>query len=319
MRSALLNVDGVKENAVQITSKLPISVGESVNPVNYKFVGKRETNQHITRVEDAPYLPASDGLLARKSGIRAKRKHHFLRNYCGITTKSMRKKWRLVYLDVMAGPGLCKISDTGEEFPGSPFVALDHEFHEFILIESESRLADALKQRVARHPKASQVKVHQENWVDLLKQGQLRFTDDTLVVAFVDPTGISQVPMKAMLQLAKNQRIDLLVTIQHSLGITWNVPQYIKSESERTALDAFLNSADWRKWKWKDPSEFARMAIDAFSQRIQQEGFIGTRHISVPVDQPLYRFTLFSRHPRAEKFWNEILRIDEAGQRELKF
>ena len=275
------------------------------------------TNHQTARVEDAPYLPASDGLLARKSGLWAKRKHHFLRNYCGITTKSMRKKWRLVYLDVMAGPGLCKIKETGEEFHGSPFVALDHEFHEFILIEDDPQLADALKQRVAKHPKASQVQIIARNWVEVAKQGRLRFNDDTLVVAFVDPTGISQVPMKAMLQLTKNLRIDLLVTIQHSLGITLNVPQYIKSESGQTALDAFLDSADWRKWKWKDASEFARQAIDAFSERIQKQTFIGTRHISVPPDQPLYRFTLFSRHPLAEKFWNAILKIDETGQREL--
>jgi three-Cys-motif partner protein len=276
------------------------------------------TNHQTARVEDVPYLPASDELLARKSGLWAKRKHHYLRNYCGITTKSMRKKWRLVYLDVMAGPGLCKIKETGEEFPGSPIIALDHDFHEFILIEDDPQLADALKQRVAKHPKASLVEILPKNWVEIAKQGRLRFDDNALVVAFVDPTGISQVPMKAMLQLTQNRRIDLLVTIQHSLGITWNVPQYIKSESGQTALDAFLDSGDWRKWKWKAASEFARKAIDAFSERIQEEGFVGMRHISVPPDQPLYRFTLFSRHPLAEKFWNEILKIDETGQRELR-
>jgi three-Cys-motif partner protein len=209
------------------------------------------------------------------------------------------------------------VKETGEEFPGSPLIALEHEFHRFILIEQDSRLADVLKQRVARHPKASKVEVVQDNWVDVLEHGRMRFSGDKLVVAFVDPTGISQVPMKAMLQLIKNPRIDLLVTIHHSLGITWNVPQYTRSEIGQTALDAFLDTRDWRKWKWKDASEFARMAIDAFSQRIQEEGFIGTRHISVPLEQPLYRFTLFSRHALAEKFWNEILKIDETGQREL--
>jgi hypothetical protein len=49
------------------------------------------------------------------------------------------------------------------------------------------------------------------------RSGKLKFSEDTLVVAFIDPTGISQVPMNAMLQLTKNKRIDLLVTIQHSL------------------------------------------------------------------------------------------------------
>src|ERR1035441_3175151 len=73
----------------------------------------------------------------------------------------------------------------------------------------------------------------------------------------------------------------------------------------RSAFDALLlapgqrgkrsvhrpESGDWRQWKWKEESEFARMAIDAFSHRIQEEGFIGTRHISIPPNQPLYRFT----------------------------
>ncbi|PYJ61203.1 MAG: hypothetical protein DME74_09095 [Verrucomicrobia bacterium] len=123
--------------------------------------------------------------------------------------------------------------------------------------------------------------------------------------------------MDAVLQLTKNRRIDLLDTIQHSLGITLNVPQYLKSETGQTAMDRFIKSTEWRNWQWKEPSDFARMAIDAFSKRIRREGFIGTRHISFPEHQPLYRFTLFSRHELAEKFWNAILKIDESGQREL--
>jgi three-Cys-motif partner protein len=174
---------------------------------------------------DYALLLASDGLPARKSGEWAKRKLHFLRNYCGITTVAMRKKWRLQYLDVMAGPGRCKIKETGEEFPGSPFVALDYNFHDFFFIEEDPDLANALQQRVAKHPKAHLKRLVCGDWTKIANSGQLRFDDKTLVVAFVDPTGISQVPMDAMLRLAKNPHIDLLVTIQHSLGITLNVPQ----------------------------------------------------------------------------------------------
>jgi hypothetical protein len=71
-------------------------------------------------MEGNPDIVASDGLLARKSGEWAKRKHYYRRNYCGITPVSMRSRFKLVYLDVMTGPGLCKMEDTSEEFPGSP-------------------------------------------------------------------------------------------------------------------------------------------------------------------------------------------------------
>ncbi|HEX8309841.1 MAG TPA: hypothetical protein VF614_00895, partial [Chthoniobacteraceae bacterium] len=65
--------------------------------------------------EKQAYVLGSDGLPVRISGQWARRKHHYLRNYCGITTKSMHKRFRLVYLDVMAGPGRCTEEKTGEE------------------------------------------------------------------------------------------------------------------------------------------------------------------------------------------------------------
>jgi len=132
------------------------------------------------------YLTASDGLLARGSGEWAKRKHHYLRNYCGITTVSMRNRFKLVYLDVMAGPGRCKIEETGEEFPGSPLVALEHDFAEYIFIEDDPASVEALRHRVSNHPKTSRIKIFRENWINVLESGRLRFDDSTLVVAFVD-------------------------------------------------------------------------------------------------------------------------------------
>jgi three-Cys-motif partner protein len=263
---------------------------------------------------------AIDGLPVRKSGEWAKRKHHFLKNYCGITTVSMRNKFKngVVYLDVMAGPGKCKIEETNEEFPGSPMVALDHDFAEYIFIEEEPALANALKQRVANHPKASKIKIIPENWIRVVGSGRLRFDVATLVVAFVDPTGISQVPLSAMKMLAHNPKIDLLITIQYRLGIVWNAPQYRKSKSGQTALDNFLCDQSWREWENQEPGEFGRLAVEHFCDKFQrEEGFIGTRHVSIPENNPLYRFTLFSRHPLGESFWLKILKTDEKGQREL--
>jgi three-Cys-motif partner protein len=264
------------------------------------------------------FLSTNDGLPVRISGEWAKRKHHYLRYYCGITTVAMQKKFKLVYLDVMAGPGRCKIEETNEEFPGSPLIALDYDFSEYIFIEDDVESAKALKQRVAHHRKVSKIKIISENWIEVAESGRLKFDDSTLVVAFVDPTGISQTPLAAMQALAKCPRIDMLVTIQYRLGIVWNAPQYRKSKSGQTALDNFLGDQSWRAWGDKEPGEFGRIAVENFCDKLQKtEGFIGTRHVPIPEDNPLYRFTLFSRHPRGESFWRKILKTDEKGQREL--
>ena len=264
--------------------------------------------------EKSVYTVGSDGLPARISGPWARRKHHFLRNYCGITTKSMRRKFRLVYLDVMAGPGLCKEEKTGDEFPGSPFVALEHEFAAYYFIEGDKRSFSALEQRLAAHPKRSHMQLINENWIDVVESDRLLFDASTLVVAFIDPTGVADLPMKAMRRLMMNPRIDLLVTIQYRLGIVWNAPLYHRSESDDLALTQFLGHAEWRKWQTRDSSEVGRLAIDDFCGQIEAAGFRGSRHVSVPETNPFYRFVLFSRNERAGDFWEKILKYDETGQ-----
>jgi three-Cys-motif partner protein len=174
-----------------------------------------------------------------------------------------------------------------------------------------------LKKRLRTHPKRERIHLFNESWIDLVAKGKLQFDARTLVVAFIDPTGISAVPMSAMEALMRNPHIDLLLTIQYALGIVLNAPQFARSEKEETVLDHFLGSADWRQWRVKDSSELGRRAIEAFCAKIEASGFKGARHISVPEKRPLYRFAYFSRHERGTEFWNKILKFDEKGQPDL--
>ena len=271
-------------------------------------------------LSDKPvFVRGNDGLPTRISGQWAKRKHHYLRNYCGIATGAVGKKFPggVTFLDVMAGPGRCREEATTEEFDGSPLVALEHDFTAYYFVEEHPKLFAALKERLRDHAKWDRIHFFNESWTDLVAKGELQFDARTLVVAFIDPTGISAVPMVAMQALMRNPRIDLLVTIQYALGIVLNAPQFARSEGENTVLDHFLGSAEWRQWQCKDSSELGRRAIEAFCAKIEASGFKGARHISVPESRPLYRFAYFSRHDLGTSLWNKILKIDEKGQREL--
>lgn len=77
---------------------------------------------------------AVDGLPARASGDWIRRKHHYLARYCAITATGMKNKFReRVFVDVMSGPGTCKIKETGAELPGSPLVANGARLHKICL------------------------------------------------------------------------------------------------------------------------------------------------------------------------------------------
>jgi three-Cys-motif partner protein len=266
------------------------------------------------------YILGSDGLPARKSGDWVKRKHHYFRNYCGITATGMKRKWlKRIFIDVMAGPGICKIEETGEEVPGLPFIALDFDFTKFFFIEGDADGASALKKRVQKHPKRAIAEVIHGDWTRIVATGKLDF-DSALVVAFVDPTGISQVPWKALSRLlVKNQTIDLLITLQYAMGITLNADNYVESDpSSRTALDQFLGERNWRKWGELTPSQFKDRVLEQFENNIRSLGFEHGGQLTVQAqNRPLYRLALFGRHPKAGEFWEKIIKMDEKGQREL--
>lgn len=233
----------------------------------------------------------------------------------------MKNKFReRVFLDVMAGPGICRIKDTGEELPGSPIIAMKHEFTKYVFIESDSELAVTLEKRVALQPRTKLASVIRRDWTQEVARGGLSFPN-ALVVAFVDPTGIKQVPWQAMKQLlTTNSKIDMLATLQYAMGITLNVYQYLDSASEQTtALDTFLGERDWRNWpRERTDAAFTTRVIDRWVEKLGALGFKGSRQITVKAGRtPLYRLALFSRHPKADEFWRKIITIDESGQRQL--
>ena len=192
--------------------------------------------------DEGSNLLGSDGLPVRLSGEWIRRKHHYLDRYCAITATGMKNRFsERVFLDVMSGPGLCRIKDSGEELSGSPLIAMKHDFTKFVFVESDGDLATALEKRIQNHPKAKLSTVIHHDWTREVAAGRLTFSEG-LVVAFVDPTGIKQAPWEAMKQLlTSNPKIDILATLQYAMGITLNLYQYLESGSEQTtALAHFL-------------------------------------------------------------------------------
>jgi three-Cys-motif partner protein len=164
------------------------------------------------------------------------------------------------------------------------------------------------------------VRVLSRDWTGEVGAGRLTFTRG-LVVAFVDPTGIKQVPWTAMRQLlTTNRKIDLLATVQYAMGITLNVYQYVGAASEQTtALDTFLGEGDWRTWP-RDATDaaFTVRVINRWIEKLAGLEFLGSRQVTIEANgSPLYRLALFSRHRKADEFWRKISTIDETGQQEL--
>lgn len=171
-----------------------------------------------------------DGLLKRGSGEWVKRKHYFLQRYCHMFTQGMRRKWgHLTYVDLMAGPGMCQITATGEVVAGSPLIALEYEFDQYMFFESDPDSYYALNQRVANHAKAGLCEVSPFPWESVVSAPGFKLPEG-LTLAFVDPNGIRQAPWSGVQSLAlASQHLDILMTIQSGMGISLNRDQYLAS------------------------------------------------------------------------------------------
>lgn len=95
-----------------------------------------------------------DGLPVRPSGRWAEDKLHFWNGYLDITTRAMvgSPHWSggLVYVDLFAGPGVCRLKETGKRIPGSPMIAANapKPFRKLLLCEKDARNASACEARL---------------------------------------------------------------------------------------------------------------------------------------------------------------------------
>jgi three-Cys-motif partner protein len=267
----------------------------------------------------------SDGLLVRDSGVWTKEKLYYFEHYLHIFSVGMHKKWpdKLYYVDLFAGPGRCLIRETQEEIDGSPLIALKYDFEKYFFLEADSECYAALKARVkARAPeKLKKVKLifgDCNEQIDEVRPPQ----PPSLGLAFVDPTGISQISFDTIQKLTSKRKIDLLINFPEGMGVRMNLHQY--TQKEGTALDNFMGSNRWRQRFQQNLVSFdqaCREIANEYLENLRSLGYLVVDGSQIPVrtdrETLLYYLLFASKDPKGNEFWRKIGVIDPHGQRSL--
>jgi three-Cys-motif partner protein len=264
----------------------------------------------------------SDGFIARDSGAWAKEKLYYLERYLDIFSVGMKAKWggRLYYVDLFAGPGKCRIRDTDEEIDGSPLIALKFNFAKYFFIEADDQCYQALTARVKdRAPEKDVEIVHGDCNEEALN---LKLSASGLGVAFVDPTGVSNLAFETIQRLAAGRKIDLMINFPEGMGIRMNLHQY--TDTEKNALNRFMGSAEWQQRQREAPTSFDEMCkgiADEYLENLKGLDYLAVDKDWIPVrtgkNALLYYLLFASKDPRGIDFWHKITRIDPHGQRHL--
>jgi three-Cys-motif partner protein len=273
----------------------------------------KATFQMLASADKSPWresVSACDGLPIRDSGVWIATKHGLLTYYAHLFATGMKNKWKSrVYLELFSGPGRCLIRKTGKEELGSPLKVIEHEFTKFIFTEMSLPVAEALAKRLEPFDNAANSEIWCGDCAEAIQR--IRIPSGSLTLAFIDPTGIGHAPFSLIEALHRKTRCDLLINIQHGMGIKMNIHQYTPDADEQSALTKFLGNDSWKQIPRHNPREFFRGVLEIYKKLLDELGFrfVG-QEVLITNDQntPLYLLLYASKHPKGKEFWDEARR-----------
>jgi three-Cys-motif partner protein len=272
--------------------------------------------------------PSEDGLACPEVGSWAEEKHRLVSLYAKLFSSGMKDKWsRRIYIDLYAGAGYNRIRGTSKIILGSPIRALtlEHPFDKYIFCEQDTENIEALKIRVTQTAPSANVAYISgdcnKRVTDILAQIPRGSRHDTVLsLCFADPFDIG-LKFETLRTLA-SRYVDFLILLALFMDANRNYERYISDDAVK--IDEFLGSATWRK-RWanaqKNSVGFPQFLATEFSASMESLGYLATplhkmkRVRSDERNLPLYYIALFSRHDRAHRFWDDVLKYgtDQTG------
>ena len=256
-----------------------------------------------------------DELQVQCVGRWALEKHDVLQRYITATHGARRQfldgGGGAGYVDLFAGPGKCRVRDSGEIVGGSPSIAASHAlspFTKIVLGEMDEDNRTALSARFQSDPRVVLVAGDSNENIDkIVAQAPPR----GLNLAFIDPFSATDLVFESLRRLASVERMDMIINFPiGEMRRNWKHPERI--DRAVGSDDASLRVASPRdviKTLAQLQSNLARLGYTELPRR------------TVPVENDngvtLYHLTYASKHPLGDKIWASITSRDPNGQRRL--
>lgn len=168
-----------------------------------------------------------------------------LQYYLPIYTRIIRKNFsgQMRYIDLLAGPGLCKIRRTGDVVAGSPLIAAHSKikFDEYIFVEKNPERYDALENRL--NLTGVNFKPLQEDCNQCIDELLADFKEGDHYLAFIDNEGMNVSGNTVSKLLEK--RGDLIINFQ-SNGINRVRGKAVNNSADADALTHFYGDEKWK-------------------------------------------------------------------------
>ncbi len=262
----------------------------------------------------------SDGLPVLVQGSWSQDKLYFLRYFSSLFNRGMKNLWaKRAYVDLFAGPGICKERGNGDEFSGSPLLAMEGDlpFTHFYFNDINKDFVDALAIRQQkRHPSAL-VQYFNKDCNEAARIIARQLPQGALTLAFIDPWNY-ELEFDSLAQLGSRSGTDLIVTF-HTFAIRRNAHQELEK------VDAFLDDQNWRSRYRASLSDTSKppttVLIDTYRSRLRSR--LEYTHFGNPMPirnshgKTIFYLLFASKHPRGLDFWEKSSNRLRSGQKTL--
>lgn len=282
-------------------------------------------------------VPEDDGLIMCSYGQWTEEKLDYLERYIYVFETSMRDKpWReRHYIDLMAGPGKCRVSDTNRIVLGSPLVALktEHPFTHYFFVEKDGEKARALRQRCSQAAQTVTIieddcNIAVDEIVQHIREVDTRYLPriwSSLNLAFLDPEGF-ELKWETVVKLASVNKMDLIINFPIG-GLNRLMP--IAIDQEHSLIDDFFGGTEWRQVYRAHLGRkgMTRALLDVYKDKLCALGYKDVRRGEETGDEvlirntqrqaPLYYLIFACKNDLGNRFWKDITRRNVRGQRML--
>jgi three-Cys-motif partner protein len=245
-------------------------------------------------------------------------KYRLVGAYCDIFTAGMKKKWdQLVYVDLFAGAGYAKVTETGKVYKNAALLAMSipNVFSKYILCEQDPIRFEALKARVERDFSHLNYKLIQgdsnQNIDKVIRAIPSYGKGNTLLpFCFVDPFSLN-LNFITIKRLAQGL-MDFLILQALHMDANRNFDLYMNSNNSTIAN--YLGNSNWREDFEKDGviyrKDFVKFLADQYQNQMHQLGYQKNKHMhqirSNEKNLPLYYLAFYSKNPRGVDFFKKV-------------
>lgn len=269
-----------------------------------------------------------DNLPVQCVGPWAGDKYYYLERYLNASCEVRRKfsdNSNAVFIDLFSGPGRCIIKDRGIEIDSGVIRALTREeapFNESFLFDISQVNIDTLEKRIGQKLNCHIRQGDSNTLVNNLVSNLSKHRYKRYHFIFIDPFGPEGLKFKTLIELARLERVDMLIHFP-IMAIRRNWKSWIKKEN--TILDDFLGTKDWRgKIKSLSEERLFDLLINLYKNELSKIGCVfifDLRPVTIKntKNAPLYDLILVSKNPLAQKIWNTVINKSPDGQKSFNF